>query len=192
MADALGLPQHVREAFGDLRTCRLHDLAYAGQRQHFGIVMDAQLRRRIVLRRAHMHLVDTLTALQVVDQALNDGVLRVSDLWQYEGNVEAQFVGHADVINPEKMSDIVDASSRPENMEGSSIQAMGLPFACRRVTTPSHGLASTAAGEQQVDADWPDASMNEARIAQSCDLSPSQRARSARSWRFNSRSEVRR
>ena len=105
---------------------------------------------------------------------------------------EAQFVGHADVINPEKMSDIVDASSRPENMEGSSIQAMGLPFACRRVTTPSHGLASTAAGEQQVDADWPDASMNEARIAQSCDLSPSQRARSARSWLFNSRSEVRR
>ncbi|MCO5120938.1 MAG: hypothetical protein M9951_15055 [Burkholderiaceae bacterium] len=89
MTDAFGPPQHMPEAFADPRTRRLRDLAYAAERQNIGIVMDAQLGRRIGLRRVHMHSVDALPALQIVDQALNDGVLRIVDPWQYERNVES-------------------------------------------------------------------------------------------------------
>lgn len=88
------LPQHMREAFGDAGAGGLGQLADAGQRQGLRIEVDAQLRRCVSCGFADMDLVYALAALQVLQEPLHDGVVRVGNLGQHQGDVEAELVGH--------------------------------------------------------------------------------------------------
>ncbi len=75
-------PDGVAVSLGDVAARRLGELANTGHRQEVGIIVDAQLRDRLLARRDDVGVIDPLSSADFREQAGDTGVGRVGDLWQ--------------------------------------------------------------------------------------------------------------